>query len=271
MSNRKMTALGGLAVLMIAGGVGLYAQSGRTITATPSTITSGSVWGCSDGNLCVSTSSGTFTTSLGWQGGGPPAETRKPIIPAVTISQVRKNSHKVQDSELAPASYRATARALQVNSAAIEEFELLQEIHDHALRVYDYDKVDKFLYNEALKQEENTRWVWKPLREPDLKIASANSSWRVERGMGFVYPKLYNKAVPERVLNLVADLLECVPNAVMLVSDFEVIRPDPFLAITTPTLMKENKIFIIAQWDEPSFHDAPDYPAEFLASAPHKR
>ncbi len=272
--------LGALAAgILLVAGLSLFGQNRPSTSGTSGTITTttgdvSGVWTGASTILSAATSGpvGWVTADGRWiQSGGAfvPSETRKPITPAVTLTQVRATAKKVSESSLAPASYIKTAKALKVNSAAIEEANMLQELHDHALKVYDYDKVDTFLYNTALKMGSNTRWVWKPLRDADMKESS--NAWSIRPQMGFIYLKQYSRAVPERVLNLVANLLECIPDAIFYVSDFEVVKPDPFLAITTKKLLEEDKIYIIAQWDEPSFKDAPDYPVEFVANAVHVR
>lgn len=265
----KRTALA--AVLLM--GISAFGQtSGRVQTLGTATTTGGTLVAPNIPDLggCTGCVAWTDGGSLTWRNADfLPSETRKPITPGVTIMQVRAAAKRVEQFALASPSYIRTAKALKVNSAAIDEANLMQELHDHALKVYDYGKVDQFLYNMALKMGANTRWVWKPLRDRDMERAFTDNTVRPE--MGFVYRKQYSRAVPERILNVVASLLECVPDAVFLVSDFEVFKPDPFLAITTNKLMLEGKIFIIANWDEPGFKDAPEVPFDFVANAVHAR
>ena len=44
-----------------------------------------------------------------------------------------------------------------------------------------------------------------------------------------------------------------MPEAMLIVSDYETVKPDPFLAVTTPALLAAGKIWIVAVWDEPNF------------------
>ncbi len=212
--------------------------------------------------------SGSQLLTIGGSGSWVPQETRKAVGPGLTVAQVKASAHLVKASMLASPSYKAAAKRLSLKSTALEEADMLQELHDHALPVYDYEKVDNFLYREALRQGATTRWVWKPLRATDLD-RSKDQAWSMRPEMGMLYAKQYGRPVPERVLNLAADLLDCLPDALFLVSDFEVVKPDPFLAITTPGLLAEGKIFIIEQWDEPGFKDTPDRPAGVIAKAVH--
>lgn len=67
----------------------------------------------------------------------------------------------------------------------------------------------------------------------------------------------YARRIPERVIGTIAKILEREPDAVLLVSDFEVAKPDPFLAITTTKLLEAGKVWIVEQWDEPAWKDGP--------------
>ena len=59
--------------------------------------------------------------------------------------------------------------------------------------------------------------------------------------------------MPERVLVEVRDLLAEVPDLVLLVSDYEVLRPDPFLAVTTRALLESGQLWVVDRWDEPDW------------------
>lgn len=184
---------------------------------------------------------------------GVPAETRKPHVPMLTIAAVRDASRSLSHAELAPTEYLTLAKSVGLTSAATDEARVLDVIDQIGLKVYDFGKVDEYLYGHALKQGAQAHWVWKPMREADLKeVQESGASLRVTKE-GLVYPKQYSHKIPERVLLDVCNLLETMPDAVLLVSDYEVIKPDPFLAITTKKLLNEGKVWIVEQWDEPGF------------------
>lgn len=196
--------------------------------------------------------------ALGWSsaGGWIPAETRKADTPGPTLAQVKAARWLVPAKMIASPSYLKVANAIGLKSAAIEESNLLQALKDREVKVYDFDKVDQYLYRKALKQGANMRWVWKPMRSADMK-AIENSATRYQdiAGMGFVHPVEYTHPIPERVIDLAGCLLQEVENAIFFVSDYSAIHPDPFMAVTTPKLLEAHKVYIVAVWDEPTFND----------------
>jgi hypothetical protein len=142
-----------------------------------------------------------------------------------------------------------------MDSAAVDEVKMTQAISSLGLMVFDYKEVDDYLYTKALAQGTNMRWVWKPIRSKDIdKIHSAGAGWSVRPQMGMVLAEIYNQKLPMDVMNIVSRVLECEPDAIPLISDYEVARPDPFLAITTSKLLGAGKIWIVAVWAEPSFN-----------------
>lgn len=203
------------------------------------------------------TASGTIMLADGsatWQlVGGTPLENRKPSAKAPTLSQVKHSATLLAKHSLPDGDYVRLARSVGLESAGVDEARLMTAIDKLGFEVFEFAKVDEWLYNQALKEGTNVRWVWKPLRESDKKASSDVATWRVVAGMGFLYPELYAQRVPAEVLGKVASALKEIPDAVFLVSDYEVIKPDPFLAFTTQKLLRAGKIWIIAQWDEPGF------------------
>jgi hypothetical protein len=155
---------------------------------------------------------------------------------------------------MVPASYIKLAKDIGLDSAAVDEARLLEAIHGLDLRVFDFDKVDDYLMHKAAEQKSNTRWVWKPMRSRDNAVLSGVSRTS-SATVGFLYREQYAHAIPDRVLADVQKILECEPETVFLVSDYEVIKPDPFLAVTTPKLLEAGKVFIVEQWDEPGYSD----------------
>lgn len=195
-----------------------------------------------------------------WSAGGgriftalPAAETRKPKSPLMTIAMVRSGAHTLTQDELAPAAYLKLAKSVGLESAATDEARVLSAIAELNLPVYNFERVDEYLYEQALKHGAKVRWVWKPMRDTDAK-AVADVSW-VESKSGFIYGAQYQNKIPENVIERVALVLTKLPDAAFLVSDYEVVKPDPFLAVTTKKLAAEGKVWIIAQWDNPGFVD----------------
>lgn len=231
-----------------------FGQSGGTGTihsdSTANFVTLGS-----SGALSLSApSTGSVLRLVG--GEWIPAETRKADTPGPTLAQVKQAAWLVPAKMVASPTYLKVAKSVGLDSAAIQESNLLQALKDREVKVYDFDKVDQYLYRKALKQGANMRWVWKPMRTADMK-AVENSSTRYQdiAGMGFVHPVEYTHPIPERVLDLAGCLLDDVKDSIFFVSDYSVIHPDPFLAVTTPKLLEAHKVYIVAAWDEPTFED----------------
>lgn len=210
----------------------------------PSTVTSGDM---------IAWSGATSTWSTG---SGAIAEHRKAIGPIPTLKQIKLSARAVPAAQLAPAAYLQLAMKIHLDSPAVDEARMLDNLNKLELKIYDYAKVDEYLYRQALRQGTNVRWVWKPMRDIDFSSAQ-NAFYRsnVEPGFGFLFPLVYAKAIPARVLETAASVLEKMPDAIFLVSDYEVIRPDPFLAVTTKKLINQNKLWIIDVWAEPGFSD----------------
>lgn len=235
----------------------------RSVRAQTASSTSGVITTCRDCGVW-STGSGTVPSSNGailWGGGGNSSSfvttpTRKvgPELPVPTIQEIRLHTKAVAELPLASAAYLKLAMKIGLRSAATDELEILGVIHDVDLRVYNLSKVDQYLQDKASRAAPNTYWVWKALRKGDLDHIMATGT-RFRDGLGIVYPSAYSHAVPQRVLEHVAAILEKLPEATFLISDYETIKPDPFMAITTPTLLGEGKIWIVDQWDEPGFNE----------------
>lgn len=207
-------------------------------------------------------SSGTWSTgTMAFASGGAmgrQAETRKAVGPMPTLRQVKLTARTIPVASLAASAYLKMAMKIGLDSAATDEARVLDAIHQIDLVTYDYGKVDEYLYRQALRQGTSVRWVWKPMRGADKDVtdkSSGENAWSIAPGFGMLYPKLYAKAIPARVLETVASVMAKLPDAVFLVSDYEVVKPDPFLAVTTKKLLDENKMWIIDVLAEPGFTD----------------
>lgn len=201
---------------------------------------------------CI-TSNGMLVDCGGGRSSNVPVENRKDNGRGPTIQLIRASARHLGKQDLASTAYVTLAKSLGMST---DEADLLDAIHQADLTVYDFDKVDNYLYRQALHMKSDTRWVWKPLRDADLKGAKEPTSewgWSQPETVGFYFPKVYSRRVPIKALSDVRSILANIPEAVFLVSDFEVVKPDPFLAVTTPRLLSAGKIWIIEQWDEPGF------------------
>lgn len=209
---------------------------------TATTLTSATAWSWCNFNTGVC-SSGDLREMNGY------LETRKDDGHGPTILQVKANRRRLAPSDLAPAGYVKLAKSVGLETPA-EEAEVLEAISDAGLGVYSFAKVDDYLYRQALKLGARYRWVWKPV---GAEAATQIGFTRKEDHAGVVMATAYQRDVPVRVLQEIAKLKGCLAEAIFLVSDYEVVKPDPFLAITTKALLDQGKIWIVDQWDEPGF------------------
>src|SRR5579872_4422793 len=193
-------------------------------------------------------------------------ETRKDDGKGPTLAMVKKAAHRLDDSQMAPALYASMARSVGAYLQA-EEAEMLDAIHQADLTTFDYEKVDNYLYRQALKQGTSIRWVWKPVKESDVETLTKDNTWSIRPGVGLVYPKTYGQKIPLRALAEMKAVLDKIPDAIFVVSDYEVVKPDPFLAVTTQKLLAAGKIWIVDCWDEPSFGEALVVPAGQIVGA----
>jgi len=259
-------------VAVIALATSLYAQTTSTTSGTTS-ITSGStttglgwVTGNADGTLSIP-SVGSGSTIVMTDGGGRtwswPAdttlETRKDDGKGPTIIQVDRSAKIIKVAQLAPVGYMDLAVKIGLTpSPVMDEANLLDAISTVGLHVYDWTTVDEYLYRKALRQGAHMRWVWKPLREADLQsahMANAASGFTIPR-VGYIFAEQYAQEVPLRILMDVKAILDADPSAKFFISDYETIKPDPFLMVTTEKLLKAGKCWIIDRWDEPGFSEA---------------
>lgn len=219
---------------------------------TQSYFIAGSVSGdivCDSDGHCYTRSSGSY---LG--------EDRKDDGKGPTSEQLRQSAHLISATERPPAGYRSLAAEVGlIPSRTSDEAAVLDGIAQEGLRVYDYEKVDGYLWRKAAREGAHARWVWKPLRGRDENAITerAYSAANVlVAKVGYVINQQYQQEVPARVLAELKCMIADIPDALFLVSDYEVIKPDPFLAVTTPKLLQAGKIWIVDRWDEPGFTES---------------
>jgi hypothetical protein len=227
------------------------------VTASGNLITSGAVrsdvWGspvsCSGNGMCWDLRSGILVAVNGSLVNS--AQRTKPK-PKYTLAQVRASAVAIPKARLAPAAYLTLAKSIGLESAGTDEARMLDCLDKLSLKPYDADKVDAYLTHKAEAQGPNIYWLWKPLREPDERSVNAAAASGRTPGVP-LSGKRYGQAVPAHALETVAMVLREMPDAVFLVSDYEAVKPDPFLAVTTVRLLQEGRVWIIVAWNEPSF------------------
>lgn len=160
---------------------------------------------------------------------------------------------KLVQKEIPPADYLEVAASIGA-TGVVEEGQILRAIDSLGLADFDGPAVNRYLtWQASLK---NQRWIWRPLRANDAAKVSGRNYWATAS----VDPTLYARAVPVNVLAHVKAIAERIPNAIVLVSDYATIKPDPFLAITTEALLRDGRVWIVAEWDEPGFESAGSAP-----------
>lgn len=170
--------------------------------------------------------------------------------PTPTLQQIRLTAKAVPPTALAPAAYLDLAMKIRLDSAATDEARMLDALRRLEIKTYDFNRVDVYLSRKAQEQSAMTYWVWRPMRSVDKEDLHEQAS-----AAGIISTKLYGRAIPARVLETAASVLEKIPDATFFVSDYEVVKPDPFLAVTTKRMLEQDKLWIIDVWAEPGFSD----------------
>jgi|SRR5579863_1188314 len=226
-------------------------SSGNLIwnAAAPTTITSG-------GWTCAIDSTGNWSSSCS-QAAATPAPPRN--YHHWKLAEV-KASAKPADAKLIPATYLKHAEEIGLESPATENAKTLVALQKLGVKIYNEQSVSEYLYGKVREMKSpNMIWVWRPMRLADYQ-AFTKSQLRPATGNAYggsyVWTQ-YQKAIPERVVELAAMVLKELPEANFIVSDYEVKRPDPFLAVTTPGMASLGQLYIIACWDEPAYTETP--------------
>ena len=130
--------------------------------------------------------------------------------------------------------------------------------------IYDDKSVDEWMLK-LVKKQRNMTWVWKSLTRPLGELAKKDESlWSIryqhtrfeggiDKYVGEVDQKnRYTKIIPEAVLTTAETILRHFKKTdpiCLLVSDYAVLQPDPFLAVAVPQF----PFLIVDFWDEPGF------------------
>lgn len=210
------------------------------------------------GTLTLANPQGSHWTQGGWANfvDARNFDTRKYAGPGPSLMQVKHSGVKLTRQQLAPSAYVTLARMIGADKQA-EEAILLDAIDTAGLKVYDFDKVDGYLMREARKRGPNFRWLWKPMRDKDLKIVRTLQQ-NIPQSAGIIDWQIYSQQIPMQAMVHAKAIIDQIQDAVFFVTDYEAVKPDPFLAVSTRNLLEGGKLWIIDQWDEPGFGVAPE-------------
>lgn len=181
----------------------------------------------------------------------PQGLTQTKTVATLTAEEVDSSAKAVDPEALPEEAYLQLAAELGLDSPAIEEAKLLKVLHEEAVGIFNYEKVDTYLQQMAQKQGARTYWVWKPLRSKDRDKFSGPLGGGAVR----YSPKVYQHAVPLPILMTIKKIADKMPEAVFFCSDYEVQRPDPFIGVSTQALFIEGKIWVIERFNEPGFRE----------------
>lgn len=165
---------------------------------------------------------------------------------------------------------RAAAIDYQPDPMSILYEKLKIVIAKNNILVYDSKAVCEWMTKMARKEGPRMVWVWKSLTKPLNKLISDvavrhDISYQhrfydrdAQNSMGAVLQEArYTKVIPEAVLATAETILKHFDQkkepVVLLVSDYEVAQPDPFLAAAVPG----HPFLIVDFWDEPGFKPVP--------------
>lgn len=143
----------------------------------------------------------------------------------------QKETKVVVDDE-----YLALSESVGVDSPIVADELLKRCLKQQKVFVYNTAHVEKYL--KSMFTNNRQRLVWSPLRQKDQNEYEN---------------KQYDHAVPGHALQKAEKVLETFdrPNDLCFeVSDYEDVKPDPFLSVR---IKNSDTRFVIAYWDEPNF------------------
>jgi len=130
-----------------------------------------------------------------------------------------------------------------------QEFEIF--LFERQMMTYDVQQVHVYLTQLAANEERT--WQWVPLREKDTATQCQYQLVRFEHAIGAdvgdISRMTYQHIIPLAVLQTVETILTEFPDIHFFVSDYQVPRPDPFLAAAFPHCL----FHIVEMWHEPGF------------------
>jgi hypothetical protein len=121
----------------------------------------------------------------------------------------------------------------------------VQQVHDYMNRLVQQER--------KMQRQPDLTWVWRPLREQDVKSGCRYQLRGRDSNLltvvGAVAQRPYRQVIPASVLHTATKIAEAFPDVHFFVTDYAVLRPDPFLAVAVP-----NQPFLIVEfWNEPGF------------------
>ena len=137
-------------------------------------------------------------------------------------------------------------------------------IAENNILLYDDKAVHEWMCKMAQKQGPRMKWVWKSLTKPLEQLIGREAAWSIhyqykayELKIDGYYGEVdrtsrYTKIIPEAVLATAETILKHFKKTdpiCLLVSDYAVVQPDPFLAVAVPQF----PFLIVDFWDEPGF------------------
>ncbi len=148
--------------------------------------------------------------------------------------------YAVAVAETVDQEYIALAKELGISNDAMLKTQLEQFLAEEHIDVYLMQAVHAYMDDLVAKeQKQGLTWGWRPLRPFDK---SDNIPYRLSG--------TYAKPVPYPVLLTVKRITDVFGKALsFFVSDYEVVKPDPFLMVTAQGLPQ----YVIERWDEPKF------------------
>jgi hypothetical protein len=136
--------------------------------------------------------------------------------------------------------YAALARELGISTQVVNDERLKAVLAEECIPVYDMAAVKKYMDSTVNNEKARgaslgLKWIWTPLRKSDAG-----------GGNCYVHP------VPLPVLLTVKKLVDRLgtDSVEFFVTDYEVVKPDPFLAVRAKGSQTK---YVIERWDEPSF------------------
>ena len=151
--------------------------------------------------------------------------------------------------------YLDLAVRLGVNGPAVAKARLLNFLHTEAMGVYNNQRVDSYMRQIAAGRI----WCWKPLRRQDreaLCTISTPLNKKQPNYHGEAVLEIYPHAVPFVALLSAERIAKAFPDALLLVTDFEAPKPDPFMSVTTRELFdRDQTVLIFERWSEPKYRD----------------
>ena len=156
---------------------------------------------------------------------------------------------EVLDSD-ALAEYVAVADSIGFSNPALARARLLNFLQREEIPVYDNDRVASFMgelvdkiNSERKRGDRDIVWAWRAIVNGSRSLVSGWSH------NGMISQHEYERAVPLDALKTVSKIRGEFPEARFYVTDYESVRPDPFLCV----MLDGCEHVVIAVWDEPDF------------------